>query len=79
MFVCGGLFFRIVLILVITFEETEQPQIDVEKYRDDYVATMDTMRRSFARSPGSRESTKVAAYNSKIMTTAVRARMRFNF
>ena len=36
MFVCGGLFFRIVLILVITFEETEQPQIDVEKHRDDH-------------------------------------------
>ena len=36
MFVCGGLFFQIVLILVITFEETEQPQIDVEKHRDDY-------------------------------------------
>ena len=36
MFVCGGLFFRIVRILVIAFKQTEQPQIDVEKYRDDH-------------------------------------------
>ena len=56
------LFFGIVLIFAVTLKQAEQPQVNIEKHRDDHS-----------------ESTKVAAYNSKIMTTAVRARMRFNF
>lgn len=74
------LFFGIVLIFAVTLKQAEQPQVNIEKHRDDHSGYEGYHEKVFLPDlPGSRESTKMAAYNSKIMTTAVRARMRFNF